>query len=39
MVDGLCVSPKASGFFPFGDATGLEESGGRAVACLIQAAA
>jgi len=39
MIEGLCVSPKASGFCPFGDATGLEESGGRAVACLIQAAA
>ena len=39
LVEGLCVSPKASGFCPFGDATGLEESGGRTVVCLIQAAA
>ena len=39
VVEGLCVSPKASGFCPFGDATGLEESGGRTVVCLIQAAA
>ena len=30
-------SPKASGFCPFGDATGLEESGARTVVWLIQA--
>jgi len=34
MIEGLCVSPKASGFCPFGYATGLEESGGRAVASV-----
>ena len=33
-------SPKASGFYPFGDATALAGEGGvRGVVCLIQASA
>ena len=37
---GLCFSPKASGFYPFGDATALAGEGGvRVVVWLIQASA
>ncbi|MDY5417725.1 MAG: hypothetical protein SPG92_07205 [Sodaliphilus sp.] len=37
---GFCFSPKASGFYPFGDATALAGEGGvRAVVWLIQASA
>ena len=32
-------SPKASGFYPFGDATALYEGGVRGVVWLIQASA
>ncbi|MDY5381555.1 MAG: hypothetical protein SPG73_10435 [Sodaliphilus sp.] len=37
---GFCFSPKASGFYPFGDATALAGEGGvRVVVWLIQASA
>ena len=36
---GLGFSPKASGFYPFGDATDLEEGGVGDVVWLIQASA
>ncbi|MDY3734087.1 MAG: hypothetical protein SOZ98_04685 [Sodaliphilus sp.] len=37
---GLCFSPKARGFYPFGDATALAgEDGVRGVGWLIQASA
>ena len=36
----FCFSPKASGFYPFGDAAALTEEGGvRVVVWLIQASA
>ena len=36
----VCFSPKASGFYPFGDATALAGEGGVGdVVCLIQASA
>ena len=36
---GLCFSPKASGFYPFGDATALVEGGVGDVVWMIQAPA
>ena len=36
---GFGFSPKASGFYPFGDATDLEEGGVGDVVWLIQASA
>ena len=37
---GFCFAPKASGFYPFGDATALAGEGGvRVVVWLIQASA